>query len=652
LAVSLLGVYLREQPGHGIGPARTLDERPGKEPIDRVLAGFEHWLGDGPEREALRLLGLFDRPADAGCLRALRMAPSIPGLTEHLVSLDEAGWERVLARLERMRLIHVNRGSSRRAFAVDAHPLVREHFAELLKGSEAWRAAHRRLYKHLCSTTKDKRQPTLNDLQPLYEAVAHGCQAGMQQEAYDRVWVRRIRKGKKYYSTKVLGAVGSDLGAVTCFFERPWKQVSASLKKTDQAALFTNAALRLRAVGQMTDALGAARDGVQMSLEQKDWTQAATAASNLTELELTLGMVAEAVQLAKQSITYADRGRDPDWFIKSRTTHADALHQAGRRAEAKKLFRDAERIQAEREPAHRLLYLPRGFQYCDLLLAKAERAAWQTLLGSGRRENARAKNRPSAATCLASCNTVSDRAKLTLQIAESKHERIAIALDHLTLGRAALYASLLESGSRRGQSAHTSPSSSSDRLPAKDRHRLNVAVTELNTAVADLHRGSQQQYLPLAHLTRAWCSVVSSTQHRLLHQQNEALLCETNAQSDLDEAWEIAARSQMTLFLADIRLYRARLFHTVKPYPWAKTNSVGHARGPDADLAAARVIIKRCGYLRRKEELEDAKKALATGNAASRSRRRSKADQPRGNVASGDAVNTDHRVRGGRLTCP
>jgi hypothetical protein len=72
------------------------------------------------------------------------------------------------------------------------------------------------------------------------------------------------------------------------------------------------------------------------------------------------------------------------------------------------------------------------------------------------------------------------------------------------------------------------------------------------------------------------------------------------AQSDLDEAWEISERGPMRLFMADIHLYRARLFHSVKPYPWAS---------PHQDLAAARKLIEQCGYWRRKEELEDAEAA-------------------------------------------
>lgn len=75
----------------------------------------------------------------------------------------------------------------------------------------------------------------------------------------------------------------------------------------------------------------------------------------------------------------------------------------------------------------------------------------------------------------------------------------------------------------------------------------------------------------------------------------------------------------MPLFLADIHLHRARLFgissdevrmpNEAKQYPWNQ-NPDGSPRGPNDDLAAARRLIFKHGYLRRQEELEDAEAAL------------------------------------------
>src|SRR5205807_5090005 len=101
-------------------------------------------------------------------------------------------------------------------------------------------------------------------------------------------------------------------------------------------------------------------------------------------------------------------------------------------------------------------------------------------------------------------------------------------------------------------------------------------------------------HIPRGLLIRAWMRFTESDAD--------------GAQTDLDEAWEIAERGPMRLHMADIHLYRARLFHAVKPYPWNK-NPDRTERGPKDDLDAARKLIEQCGYWRRKEELEDAEEA-------------------------------------------
>jgi hypothetical protein len=65
----------------------------------------------------------------------------------------------------------------------------------------------------------------------------------------------------------------------------------------------------------------------------------------------------------------------------------------------------------------------------------------------------------------------------------------------------------------------------------------------------------------------------------------------------------------MKLHLADLYLYRARLFFNGAHYPWNQ-NSDGTPRGPADDLAAAEKLINECGYHRRDEELADAKRAI------------------------------------------
>ena len=52
---------------------------------------------------------------------------------------------------------------------------------------EGWQEGHRRLYEYLTKTTHDKPKPLLEELQPLYQAVGHGCKAGLYEEARAKV---------------------------------------------------------------------------------------------------------------------------------------------------------------------------------------------------------------------------------------------------------------------------------------------------------------------------------------------------------------------------------------------------------------------------------------------------------------------------------
>jgi hypothetical protein len=141
---------------------------------------------------------------------------------------------------------------------------------------------------------------------------------------------------------------------------------------------------------------------------------------------------------------------------------------------------------------------------------------------------------------------------------------------------------------------HQRPNESAAPNDDERRSDLNVALQtargELAAAVDGLRRAGTQYILPDGLLARAWLRFLTG-----------ARTGPESAQEDLDEAWEIAARGPMKLFLADIHLHRARLFFREAQYPW---------ESPQADLAAAKKLINDCGYHRRDEELADAKRAI------------------------------------------
>jgi hypothetical protein len=209
------------------------------------------------------------------------------------------------------------------------------------------------------------------------------------------------------------------------------------------------------------------------------------------------------------------------------------------------------------QPKLGLLYSLRGVRYCDWLLAPVERAAWQVIL-SGRTVSTgiQPDGRDGHATI---CAEVELRAKEAQrawgEIFSNQPGVLDIALDHLTLARVGLVRSILEQPLPQ---------------PALDLSHIVDAVNGLRSA-------GQIDYVPRGLLTAAL--------YHFVRRELDA------ARVRLDEAQQIAERGPMLLYLADIRLHRARLFHD------------------RAELASAARLIRDLGYGRRYDELADAEAA-------------------------------------------
>jgi serine/threonine protein kinase len=224
LALTLLGSYLSDA-YHGairyreeVSNRLAHDVRQGVH-ARKVMASYQTWFGDGPERSVLHLLGFFDRPADQRAVGVLLKPPVITGLTELIMDLEPVEWRAVLARLRRARLL--TEEDPLQPGQLDAHPLVREYFGEQLQSQRtpAWKEGHRRLYEHY-RTLAPPLPDSLRAMEPLFLAVGSGCQAGLYREALHEVYLPRIQRGATLFAAKVLGAQGTLLSILIHFFDR------------------------------------------------------------------------------------------------------------------------------------------------------------------------------------------------------------------------------------------------------------------------------------------------------------------------------------------------------------------------------------------------------------------------------------------------
>jgi len=580
LALGLLSSFLKETQS---GDVRRRDrirayladsENPRHDHAKRVMESYEkEWLAKQPVLLAImQIIGLFDRPASSNSLNALRADPIIKGLTEPIVELDDDEWQRSVARLREVRLLAPPDPAV--PDGLDSHPLVREWFGDQLKkvNEVAWKAAHGRLYEHLRDATKEGASPRLEDLAPLYQAIGHGCRAGRYEEALYDIYVDRICRRNpqgrvEFYAHRKLGATGSDLSAISWFFERPYVIPAADLSPENRSWMLGTAASWLLEQGRLAEALPAQRAALRMGEDAANWSHAAVRASNLSEAELIVGDIAAAVAAAERSVAHADRSGDEYHKMSKRATYAAALHAAGRRDDAAHLFADAEARQKQREAERPLLYSMRGYRYCDFLLAEGQYAQAR------------------------------DRATQTLEWMRSFGALLHIALDTLILGQAHLGLALSMTGAQTSMS----------------RADARAAETRLGQAVDGLRAIGQNDLIPRALLGRAAL--------------RRSVGDWEGAARDLNEVEEIAELGPMRVYLCDMALERARLaFAQVENFaPLNEMQQNGNSSKPvrqspeqiaksksraREQLRIAADYIKKCGYHRRDEELAELEAVL------------------------------------------
>jgi len=258
LALTLLGSYLTDAYNGDIRCREEVSNRLAHDVRQgvharKVMESYQSWFGEGPELSVLRMLGLFDRPADEKAIGALLAPPAIEGLTQSLTDLRPTNWRTVLAKLRRARLLAGEDPHDRGH--LDAHPLVREYYGEQLRSQQrdAWKECNRRLFYYY-RTLAPQLPNSFREMEPLFLAVICGCNAGLFREALHEVYIPRIQRGDAFFAAKVLGARGALLSVLSHFFEQGrWElQIemgveSQSLTAEDQIFILMQAGLYLSA---------------------------------------------------------------------------------------------------------------------------------------------------------------------------------------------------------------------------------------------------------------------------------------------------------------------------------------------------------------------------------------------------------------------
>ena len=223
LALTLLGSYLTDAYNGDIRCRKEVSERLAHDVRQgvharKVMESYQTWFGEGPELSVLRMLGLFDRPADEKALGALLKPPAIPGLTESLTDLSPTEWRTILAKLRRARLLA---GKIRIILGIWIRILS---FVNTLANSFGVNEPRRGRNAIGGSTIIIERlrrscRIVSGRWSHYFLAAIYGCNAGLYRETLHEVYILRIQRGDASFAANVLGARGALLSVLVHFFE-------------------------------------------------------------------------------------------------------------------------------------------------------------------------------------------------------------------------------------------------------------------------------------------------------------------------------------------------------------------------------------------------------------------------------------------------
>jgi hypothetical protein len=337
------------------------------------------------ERILLRLMGLFERPMG---IREKQILVERAEYAKPLAQLTRHEWRALEQRLEQAGLLlKPEHGGERHQW--DTHPLIRQYFGQTFRERQpkAYQQAQQVLFNYYQSVPKKHQPDRLEKLDPLYRAVVHGCLAGEYQKAWQEVYIKRICRGDEHHANRRLGAYAHDLAALSAFFPDGWdKPVTNALSAKDQALLLGQASFNLMSLGRLFEAIKPRQLEFEILEQLASWSNAAVSARNLVDLQILIGELDKAEQVAWKAITYATRAQVNPLFsqMASHAKLATVLHRQGKLNEALEQFTLAEKLQAKRQTELPQLYSVWGFQSCSLLLDQSpDSQAQQAILNRG-----------------------------------------------------------------------------------------------------------------------------------------------------------------------------------------------------------------------------------------------------------------------------
>jgi tetratricopeptide (TPR) repeat protein len=247
------------------------------------------------------------------------------------------------------------------------HPLIKGYFEQSFAEEEK-REFHKRIYQYF-GEIAPKEPQILEDMQPLFEQVYHGCSAGLYDEAYEDVYREKIDRREEGFLVYKLGAWETNLSLIRNFFpEESLSKMPKVSKKEAQSWLLNEAGLALLCTGRPKEAEGLLIKKTKMQIEYKDWKNASVGYQNLADLQFRMGELENALNSAEEALKMAEKANNDKFIRNSKAYLGQILNLLGRTKEAEENFKRADEL--EREMYGYGLCSQRGVNYANFLISE------------------------------------------------------------------------------------------------------------------------------------------------------------------------------------------------------------------------------------------------------------------------------------------
>ncbi len=286
---------------------------------DRIAAVaefyIETWEQDSMERMMLYILSLFFQPATLDEIIYINK-----GINQFTFSGDDVN--RIIKELVKTGLVIEKSQSDQIVYF--CHALVRNHFSKIFKELKPldYKNGHNILF--IMYSEKATFNPqSIDELQPLYRAVQHGCLAEEYENAFKDIYLPRISRERKFFNVAKLGDRSGDLQAISCFFPNGFDEPKLKvLNDITSAWLLAKAAFDSSALGRFEESRTIRKNEIEIFRSLGLIGIAAEDSRRLMNTLVPLGRLEEALHVGEDAEALANenlrskQNKSPTPFLK------------------------------------------------------------------------------------------------------------------------------------------------------------------------------------------------------------------------------------------------------------------------------------------------------------------------------------------------